>query len=415
MDWFYKDGKKFKVFLLIILSAILLFGCGSESASTQNENEQLEEIKRVKTTHVEERVLGEPITIRADIHPFESVQAVAEMSGRIVSLSHKVGDALSKGQPVISLDAQDIDLQVKRADVNIERLELQLQKAITDQNLAISTLQGQINTLKNQLDVANKDLERRQELYNHRAIPLVELEAAENQVERLKLEMDILEEQLLVAQKTDAIDLLHIQIKETEITYEEANRQLQRTIIESPISGIISELPVQSGETVSAGQPVFTVEQHNSLLVKAVITEKDLPIVYENRQLTLMVPVLNKEVEAKVSYISPSASANQNGFLVEFIIDNQDRMVKPGMNAQLLLSDELAGATLIVPVGAILQDNGDKYVFVIEGNTAKKQIIVTGREMRDVVEVIDGLAIGDQIVNVGQNLLNDGDTVQVVE
>lgn len=85
-----------------------------------------------------------------------------------------------------------------------------------------------------------------------------------------------------------------------------------------------------------------------------------------------------------------------------------------GMFADVIFHTETAENAVVIPTEAILTSAGEQYVFIVEGDTAKKVVVETGLAGSGVTQITSGLKGGEQLVTVGQTYLADGDAVRVV-
>jgi RND family efflux transporter MFP subunit len=113
--------------------------------------------------------------------------------------------------------------------------------------------------------------------------------------------------------------------------------------------------------------------------------------------------------------VARSADPATRTFQVEIEIDNQSYILKPGMFARSEITMQKFENIVIVPSKTVVARDSKDYVFVINGDRVNMREIVTGTEFDGFVEVEKGLTPGDTIVTVGQNYLDDGYKVNLVE
>jgi membrane fusion protein, multidrug efflux system len=89
--------------------------------------------------------------------------------------------------------------------------------------------------------------------------------------------------------------------------------------------------------------------------------------------------------------------------------------VRPGMFARLKLVREARSNAVLVPRGAVLEQDGTNYLFTVSGNTAKRREVRVGLTDEFNAEIISGLSAGEKVITAGQHFLRDGGTVQVEE
>jgi len=98
---------------------------------------------------------------------------------------------------------------------------------------------------------------------------------------------------------------------------------------------------------------------------------------------------------------------------VRALVPNPDNLLKPGMFMNVRLERGAADA-LLVPEQALVPEQGDVFVFVLEGDTVEKRLIRTGQRRVGDVQVLQGLSAGDLVVTEGTQKLRDGVRVEVV-
>ncbi|XEC95128.1 efflux RND transporter periplasmic adaptor subunit [Paenibacillus tarimensis] len=341
-----------------LVAALLLASLVSITACTSMDPlsgaEEPEPVKKVKVYEVTSMSMGVPVKVDAGVVASSRIEIASETSGKMIRKLVETGDAVEKGQLLFELDQTEFKAALERAKLAKERVLLELENS--------------------------------------------KIELRENNNTR--------------------IDLLKINLKEAELSIAEASRNLQRTRITSPVSGIVTDLSgLSEGQQVSPGGRLVLIERLDPLHITAAITEKDMLEIREKEQMPVYFPVLDRTLNADILYISPSAgSSPQSGFTLQAKIANRDGELRPGMSAQVILDDSMAQKTIAVPVAAVLKEDGKSYVYTLSGqSTVNKKHVEVGRKNIDHAEIVSGLAEGDTIVIVGQSLLSDGDAVQVVD
>ncbi|GIQ67811.1 efflux RND transporter periplasmic adaptor subunit [Xylanibacillus composti] len=341
----------------IILAAAfaLLTACASPQLPAEGEQEVA--AKKVKVTEVAAITMGEAIRVDAAIQPSSRVDIAAQVNGEVLAKHVSVGDSVSSGQTLVELDQADYRAALSRAQLAKEKVLLQLE--------------------------------------NYK-VQLRENSSGQN----------------------TEIDMLQLSLREADLSIQEANRNLQKAVLKSPIAGVVVDMPdLAIGQQVNPGQQLVQVEQIDPLHVEAAVKEKDLQLIQNKESLSVFVPVLGQTLEADVVYLSPSASSQQgSGFALKLKIDNPEGAIRPGMSAQVILDDSLAQTVSAVPIASVLEEDGTAYVYTVsEDAVAVKTQVELGRKNKEYAEIVAGLQEHDRVVSVGQSLLADGDSVEIVE
>jgi membrane fusion protein, multidrug efflux system len=185
--------------------------------------------------------------------------------------------------------------------------------------------------------------------------------------------------------------------------------------IKSPINGVVDEVSVKIGENISPGQPAARVINNSDLKVKAMVSESYITQVKKGNKIIVTIPDLNKEVEAKVTFVGRNIDQLSRTFALEAdILSNAD--LRPNMTALIKVVYQSFPSALTVPVNAVQDINGEKIVYIAEasGNqTVARKKIVKVKGIFDERAQVEGLAAGDKIITAGYQGLNDGQFIKV--
>ena len=148
------------------------------------------------------------------------------------------------------------------------------------------------------------------------------------------------------------------------------------------------------------------------------VPEKDVSYVKSGQ----MVKVLTAEVNVsgigrrgKIIHVSYLADRNTRTYRTKVSIDNSDGFLRPGMIVRVKFVRNVIQDSLVVPLYAVIDREGVKYVFVEEDGTAVKREVHLGPIINGKVVVFGGIQEGERLVVKGQQLLLDGGPVKVVE
>lgn len=190
---------------------------------------------------------------------------------------------------------------------------------------------------------------------------------------------------------------------------------LNDTRIASPISGTVEDLPIKVGQTVSAAYPVATVINFSSLKIVADIAEAYTTKVKTGDSVIVVFPDLDKEMFATVTNASKFINPINRSFKVEVRLNSNSDMMKANMIAILKINDYKAEQAVTVPVNLVQTDAKGNYVYVAKNSgsqtISKKAYIEQGASYKGMVEITKGLTAGDKIVTVGYLSLTDGSLI----
>lgn len=183
--------------------------------------------------------------------------------------------------------------------------------------------------------------------------------------------------------------------------------------VEAPVSGNIVQLFVREGEDIGPDKPLFTVAQIHRLKAKFWVSESEI------RYIKMGAPVIlisgGKEYSARISEIGLSMDAMTRAFAVEAQLDNGKRELKSGMTVDVKIKTYENPSTIVIQRSMIQKDNEKQFVWVDAGGKAARKYIQTGEESGIEVEVLNGLAVGDNIITEGTNALEEGKKIKLIK
>lgn len=208
---------------------------------------------------------------------------------------------------------------------------------------------------------------------------------------------------------------------QSKLAYEQTKESLDfltaNTFVKAPIRGVISAKNYEAGE-LYGGTPILTLTQTHQLKALVSIPESYVPFIKEGMQLEVTSDIYpNKTFPAVIEIVYPTIDANTHTFQAKVKIANGDNKLRPGMYARTSVKVGEVNA-LMVPYQAVLKLTGsnERYVFVAENGIAKRVRISLGKRVNDLVEIFsEELAIGDQLVTVGQARLVEGVKLNIVK
>jgi Cu(I)/Ag(I) efflux system membrane fusion protein len=174
----------------------------------------------------------------------------------------------------------------------------------------------------------------------------------------------------------------------------------------SPATGVITELTVTEGQSVSEGASLMKLENTAKLWMEAELYPTETSLLKEGDKINAKISGYDNEtVEATIEFLSPEYRANTQIVQMRASLSNPDSKYQPGMQAQVFFNHSSKKA-LAIPVDAVIRDGNGTHVYVQRGrNTFRPQMVKTGIEDFDRVEITEGLLEGDTVAVTGAYLL----------
>lgn len=199
--------------------------------------------------------------------------------------------------------------------------------------------------------------------------------------------------------------------------FENAELQLMKMSVRVPFDGVIVELPYHTdGVKIDQGQALLKVMQYDKLLMDVKLPEKYLAEVTLNQRVQIANYNVEKDtIYGRISQISPVINADTRTFQSVLQIDNEKRLLRPGMFIKAFILSEKREGTIVIPKETVISRQDGKVVFTVENGIATEKKITTGLESLDVIEVVSGLKVNDRLVISGFETLRNKSKVSIIQ
>lgn len=358
---------------------------------------------------VTEGEFSETLSLRGVVQPKETVFLDAVEGGRVEQRFVESGSFVEQGQPLIQLSntVLQLDLISREAQVSeqinfLRNTQMQMETNHLDLQRSLLDTEHQISTLSRHLEQAEQLVARgvlaREQLKQLQQDKKYQEGKLKLTQRRLEQEKSIRTEQL--KQLTDSVNLLKNNL-------ELARKNANSLLIKAPVSGYLSALHSEQGEFKTAGARLGQIDIADAFKLDVMMDEFYLSRVQPGMQARLegiADPVTLNRIDSQVV---------NNMFKVEFVLPASMPGLRRGqaLNLSLLLNDSQLHSKLL-PKGQFLSDSGGHYVYVSRGNTAVRQPVRLGKQNHKFIQVLDGLAVGDQVVISGYQHFNQASAVQ---
>jgi HlyD family secretion protein len=292
------------------------------------------------------------LLLSGNVEAHESVVAF-RTQGRIVALPVEEGGAVKAGDLLARLDDADYQQQVRidEATLHTRDRELQLAEA-GNRTQDIHASEQTVADAKADLELKRADLERYTALYKRDAISAQTRDQAETAFQRAKAVYERAEQNL--SEIREGTRKEQIAVSKATLRAAHQNLGLSRvrldyTVLQSPVTGVITVRQAELGEYVVPGTPVVTVADLDHLWVRAYVNETDLGRVRWGQQVTVRTDSLaGKSYKGKVSFISPEAEFTPKTvqtnkervtlvYRIKVDVENPNYELKPGMPADITI------------------------------------------------------------------------------
>ncbi|PIR73552.1 MAG: hypothetical protein COU40_02335 [Candidatus Moranbacteria bacterium CG10_big_fil_rev_8_21_14_0_10_35_21] len=197
-------------------------------------------------------------------------------------------------------------------------------------------------------------------------------------------------------------------VASAEASVEAVIDQLRETTLESPIDGVVIKKLVNQGEMAIASATILTVAEEGDLIIQSNVPESDIVEIKIGQKADVTFDAIgSKEIfEAEVYEIDPASTVIQDVvyYRIKLKLSTQDERLKPGMSCDLDVKISDRSEALMIPLRAVKDGNGEKYVEVLKNektSEVEKVKVETGLEGDEgMVEILSGLQGGEKVVTL---------------
>ena len=243
---------------------------------------------------------------------------------------------------------------------------------------------------------------------NQAAIARVTRDDAQLVFDRTKTSWD----EGLVSQ--EAYDSATSKLAAAQAQLESAKIQLAYTEIRAPFEALVVTRDIKLAQYVTPGTRLFRISDFTPLLCRVEVPEKDLPRVRIGQTAHLEVEAYpDRPFPAAVARLRPTVDPASGTFTVTLEVEAQGKL-RPGMFASVYLETQTRDDVLVIPRDALVLDSLGDTVYVMVDGIAERREVRLGVRDENSVEVLEGLAGGEQLIVLGQEGLADGTPVAVL-
>jgi len=376
--------KRFWLFLLIL--ALLVPACGGKK--------KVEEIPK-GVVKVERRTVRKVVLATGAVKPKVGamVKVGSRISGKLEKLLVQAGDQVKEGQLIAVVEHKDLQARVERLEATLRGLR------IRKKNVLAQTSQ-QLRELAAKLSLARLELKRLRSLYAKNYVSLDAVDQAQRDVKVLEAQLSATRENYASLEAQYDQD-----IAQTLADLKEARVRLSWAFIHAPISGTVSSVTTQQGETVVAGlnAPTFiTIINLARLQVDGFVDETDIGQVKSGQDVTFTVDAFPSKVfRGRVNTVYPGAVVRDNVVYYDVAVEILDPYVgylRPEMTANLTIIAGVRKNVLAVPDKSLRMDlQGKSYVMVKRGEKWEKRYVTTGWSSDGYTQILQGVKEGEEV------------------
>lgn len=182
--------------------------------------------------------------------------------------------------------------------------------------------------------------------------------------------------------------------------------------ITAPADGQVSDLSASEGSILSTEEPVSMIVNLDELTITADVTATNVDLFEVDQEVDIHFS--GDEDRSTATVVETSLLPGETGLYEVTLTAENANDWKAGMVATIFLTEETISDTLIIPTAALIEDDGEHYVFVVEDNRVTRTEVTVSNLQSDITAVDGEIEQGDLVVTSGQLTLSDGSQVIIV-
>lgn len=377
---FFKRKKKILIISTVALVIVLIVFFNLQSQREKSLKVTIEKVKKQNLVSI--------ISASGEVKPKKNVNISAQIPGRIIKIGVEEGQRVKAGDFLLKLDSTQYEANADRDRAAIRSFNAELIKADA---------------------IFKKDesfYQRQKKLYEELLISSEQLEAAKAQYEISRAQHDSIQ----------------YQIKQAEASLQSSLDNLNKTVYNSPIDGIITSLRIEEGEIAligtmnNPGTVLMTIADLSVMEVEVEVDETDVIGIKVGQQAEVRVDALpNQTLKGNVTEIGSSAlqkvttSEESKDFKVVITLENPPETLKPGLSASADITTAEKKDALAVPISSLVlrekeekekskNEGQEEGVYAVEQGQVKFCSVKKGIMGEMLIEITEGLKEEQEVV-----------------
>jgi RND family efflux transporter MFP subunit len=343
----------------------------------------------VEVTAVKKTTIRDYGNFTGTLVPKSQFMVAPKISGRLEKLMVNIGDRVTRNQLIAELDDEEYNQQVRQAEADLQVAQANLEESLSS------------------LNMAQRELERIQELHKRGISADSELDAAKGACTTQESRYKVAQAQ--VAHRKAALETARVRLSYTKITV---------TWEDGSNSRVVGERFVHEGTMLTANAPILSILEIDPLLAVIHITDKDyFRIRIEQSAYISTDAIPDKPASGKIVRIAPLLQETSREARIEIEIPNPEELFKPGMFVSVQVEYATHDDATVVPMSAVVKRDNQQGVFLadIENKIAQFVPVKVGISNSERAEIVYPPSFSGYVVILGQHLLADGSPIILPE
>lgn len=191
----------------------------------------------------------------------------------------------------------------------------------------------------------------------------------------------------------------NVELAQETVSWNETKVQKAQEGIVAEFSGVVSEVALEEGAYVTEGTRLFTIKDNRNLRAVVEVTSHEMSQIEEGQSASIEIGTNLYEGEvSKIRIETVTDAQNKAKLQVEVHIKNPDEHIYLGTDADVTIQTGASQQAVLIPNTALYADDGGNYCYLLENGVIAKRYLTCGIAGDAMTEVIEGLAVGEQVI-----------------
>ncbi len=402
---------RLKTYSCLSLACLLLLACSGKSKDPAEGSDPSEAVTQVQIEAAKRGPIHQIVEAEAVLYPIQQASIMPKISAPVRKFLVQRGAHVRAGQLVAVLEDRDLVASAQESTGLYQQAQAAYQTTIAatmpEDRVRAST---DVQATRATLDAATKVYESRQALYRQGAIAQKLVEDARVLMVQAQSQSELAVQHLKSVEgigRTEQLKSAAAQVGAAKAHLANAEAQVSYAEVKSPISGIVSDRPLNVGETAGSNTALISIVDISEVVARANIPIRQAAEVRVGKTATISTP--GGDVAGKVTVVSPAVDPSTTTVEVWVQAKNPGERIKPGVTAHLSIQSEEIPDAIIIPASALLNsdEGGDKVMIAGSDSAAHERPVKVGVREGDDVQILSGVKEGEQVITDGALGLDD--------
>jgi len=395
-----------------LAASVALTGCGGGNGGGRGP-----QALNVDVVSAKEQTIATFVTLDGQVAPLEESTLSFQQSGPVSRVAVNVGDRVSAGQLLASIDPSTLEAQLAAAESSAAQAAASARGAQAGLPIAQQSNASTLSTAKAALDSAKLQYDQNQSLFKQGYVSQQQLEAARATYVQAQSAYNT----AFAGKANDVVSAQNVKASMAQAQAASAQAQVLRTqlgqtALYAPFDGVVTARMLDPGAMAGPGSPALTVSRVDTVWVNVNVPDEDLPYVRPGSIVDFVSSSLpGKTFSGRVDTVNAVPTAGTLSYLAKMRKPNPGSLLRGGMLVTVTIPKERHPNAIVVPRSAVAQSDAGTSVFVVGDDDKAKEVKVKVGLQTDTLAEISGPGIrpGVKVITTRPDALQNGSLVAV--